>query len=294
MSQFASHLQNFFKPREVLIAGIVLLLILGSLGLFWLIKLPDVVASEVQSTAPAQMKAISTAYANRSSARSAATAMVQARGSATVQAIATATAQVTDATATAIASGNPYPPHNGTLAIDDSLRNNSANYWDDGTFKADFCRFTGGAYHAKVAEDNTNYICMEGETQFDNFVFQVQMTFVSDNGGGGIAFHIDAQSGHRYSFDIRPDGTYSFYKFINNQPALPLLENSNSAIKTGKGKTNLVTVIARGKTFDFYVNHQHIDSINDGDLSHGYIGTNVSSLTGPSEVAFNDAKVWKL
>jgi hypothetical protein len=62
MSQLASHLQNFFKPREVLIVGVVLLLILGSLGLFAIMQMPNSVAANVQATSTVHAKAISTAY----------------------------------------------------------------------------------------------------------------------------------------------------------------------------------------------------------------------------------------
>jgi hypothetical protein len=55
---------------------------------------------------------------------------------------------------------------------------------------------TGGAYHAKATEDTTTEGCPEFETQFTNFVFQVQMTFRPGSFGRGIEFRLDANSNH--------------------------------------------------------------------------------------------------
>jgi hypothetical protein len=292
MSQLASHLQNFFKPREVLIVGVVLLLILGSLGLFAIMQMPNSVAANVQATSTVHAKAISTAYVATDIARSAATATIQARGTATVQAIATSTAVVTDATASAIASANPYPPHNGTLVLDDTLHYNSANYWNDFSDKNSTCSFAGGVYHVKTITKNLIHRCSEFEPEFSNFVFQVQMTILSGN-GGGITFRDDLQY-HFYSFIIMNNGSYELYKFSNDQPTRYLLSGTSPAIKTGLRQVNLIAVIAHGKTLDFYVNNRHVTSVNDGSYSQGYMGVCVSSVNSSTEATFNNAKVWKL
>jgi hypothetical protein len=293
MSQLASNLQNFFKPREVFIAGIVCLLILVSLSLFSLVQMPGVVSSNVQATAAVRMKAISTAYVATSSARNGATTTAQAHSVATVQARATTTALVRGSTATAVASGNPYPPHEGTLALDDTLHNNSANYWADGASKNGSCYFAGGAYHVKSVTSHINYACPEYDTEFSNFVYEVQMTILSGE-GGGITFREDMQ-GHQYTFLVRNDGAYGFYKFEGyGKTVSPLITDTSSAIKRGLKQKNLIAVIARGKTLDLYVNNQRINSVNDGAFGKGVIAVSASTTAGTTEVAFSNAKVWTL
>jgi hypothetical protein len=293
MSQLASSLQNFFKPREVLVTGVVCLLILVSLGMFSFAQMPGVVSTAVQATAAVRMKAISTAYVATSSARSRATTTTQAYSAATVQARATTTALVINSTATAVASGNPYPPHEGTLALDDTLHNNSANYWYDGTDKDGSCHFAGGAYHVKATATHLIFGCPAYYVKFSNFVYQVQMTILS-GGEGGITFRENTQ-GRQYTFLVRSEGTYGFYKFEGYDKAVsPLLSGSSSVIKKGLKQTNLVAVIARGKTLDLYVNHQRINSVNDGAYGEGFIAVCASTPTGSAEVAFTNAKVWTM
>ncbi|WP_220210410.1 hypothetical protein [Reticulibacter mediterranei] len=293
MSQLVSSLQTFFKPREVFITGIVCLLVLVSLGILSLAQMPDVVSTNVQATAAVQMKAISAVYVATSSARSRATTTVQAHSTATVQVRATATALVIDSTATAIASGNPYPPHGGTLALDDTLRNNSANAWADEASKNGSCSFVGGTYRAKSVTSNITFGCPGYYTEFSNFVYQVQITILSGD-EGGITFREDTQ-GHQYTFLIRSDGTYGFYKFEGyGKTVSPLISGSSSAIKKGLKQTNLIAVIARGKTIDLYVNQRRVTSVGDGAYSKGAIAVCASATAGTTEVAFNNAKVWTL
>lgn len=298
MSQLADtnreRLQSFFKPREVLIAGVVLLLILASLGIISLVQMPTRVATAAQATAAVQMKAISTAYVATGIAHNAATAAAQAHSTATVEARATATAVVMEATATALAAGNPYPPHNGTLALDDSLHNNSTHAWSIGSDKDGSCQFAGGAYHAQAKADHIIYYCTAFETNYSNFVFQVQMTFISGSGGGGITFRQDSQ-GNSYNFIIRPYGSYGFYKFTKDQTegVLPNPYGPAGSIK-GLKRTNMVTVIARGKSLDLYVNNRRVSGLNDGSFSSGFIAVNAETRTGPSEVSFTNAKAWTL
>ncbi|HLZ57870.1 MAG TPA: hypothetical protein VKR06_13090 [Ktedonosporobacter sp.] len=298
MSQSTNNLVNFLKVRGVLLTGLALLLILSSIGLFFFAQTDHTVAANVQATAGIEMKTISTRYVATNSARAGATASIQAQTTATAQANATATAEVTAATATAFVSGNPYPPHNGTLALDDSLHNNSSNSWEDYTSSdgSVSCRFIGGAYHSKVTSSQQHVFnfCPAFSTDFSNFVFQVQMTIVSGE-GGGIDFCQDPAKGNGYYFFVYQDGSYNLVSFNNNKFGSEITSvGTSSAIKTGTNQSNLIAVVVRGGTFELYVNNQHIATAHDTTYSHGMIAVHSYEFDSPADVTFSNAKVWTL
>jgi hypothetical protein len=280
--------------REVMLAALALLLILVSASLIALTQMNNIVSTDVAATAVVHDKAISTAYVATTSARAKATALAQAHARATAQAIATATATVTQATATAIASANPYPPHTGTLAFDDTLSNNSSNGWSVGSDKnGDNCSFTGGSYLAKSAQQNLAYICYATTSNFSNFVYQVQMRITSGD-AGGINFRANQTGVNDYLFAIYANGSYFLYKGNKNQYQ-SISSGSSGAIKTGLNQTNLVAVIAHGSSIALYVNHQQIASVNDSSYGSGEIGVSAVNISsGSTQVAFSNAELWTL
>ena len=65
-------------------------------------------------------------------------------------------------------------------------------------------------------------------------------------------------------------------------------------INTGLNQSNLIAAVASGSTIDLYVNLHHIDSVSDSTYTSGQIGVVAFSTGDPTEVAFNNAKVWGL
>jgi hypothetical protein len=288
MSTNTSGPQNFFRQRRILLACLALFIILASIGFFSL-RPGGVVAARVQATAAVEMPALSTAYVKKVIAREDATGSVQAH----IQANATATAAIPEATATAKVLANPYPPHDGTIALSDSLNNNSSNDWYTFSDKGENCLFTGGAYHIKEPRQNIVLSCFATTTDFSNFVFQVQMGFVNGT-GGGITFRANtAEGGYYYIFTIYTDGTYEFFSYSNQFSNL-IRSNSSSAIKTGQNQTNMIAVKAQKNMLQFYVNNQLIDSVIDNSFNHGKIGLAAENLGNTTEVAFSNAMVWQL
>src|SRR6266568_1244539 len=202
-----------------------------------------------------------------------------------------------DATATIIAQNpDPYPPMNRALAAIDPLSDNSHGYnWNVNSDKFGTCAFMGGAYHVNAIQQSGKS-CSLPKANFVDGAYQVQMTIVNGN-GGGIFFHGD-EKGNGYYFFIGQNGTYEFGIYnncignYNNCKINPLRRSSSPAIKTGLNQPNLAAVVASGSTLDLYVNDQKIDSVSDSSYSQGGIGVFASGVNGPTEVAFNDAKVW--
>jgi eukaryotic-like serine/threonine-protein kinase len=205
-----------------------------------------------------------------------------------------------DATATIIAQNpDPYPPMNRTLAGIDPLSDNSLGYnWDVNSDKFGTCAFTGGAYHVTALPQpgtgpQPGKGCSLPSLNFSDFAYQIQMTIVKGVGGG--IFFRDDGNGNGYYFFIGQDGTYQLGTY-NNCPACTsfsvLHSDSSPAINTGLNQSNLVAVVASGSTIDLYVNNQKIYSSSDSSHSQGGIGVFASGTNGPSEVMFNNAKVW--
>src|SRR5205807_5786095 len=141
------------------------------------------------ATSNVQTKTAATQVAN-STATAQANATSQAYATATAQAYATAAAY-----ATAISVGTP--------ALNDSLLdNNKGNNWDvTPTAGGSGCAFTGGAYHAIELHKGFFSTCFAQDTNFSNFSYEAQMTFVSGD-QGGIAFRADSGKGNFYYFHL--------------------------------------------------------------------------------------------
>jgi len=117
------------------------------------------------------------------------------------------------------------------------------------------------------------------------------MTIVEGN-FGGIAFRTDGTRSQIYYFLIGQNGSYELDIHADNRQVLK--SGTSSMINTGQDRSNLIAIVANGSTIDLYVNMQHIDSVSDNTYSTGQIGVTAFSTGDPTEVKFNNAKVWGL
>jgi serine/threonine protein kinase len=254
-------------PRTVLLAGLALTLIAGSAGLFSLLRANQIAVERANAIATT----LAVMHAN-----------------------ATATTIAAAATATMIAQNpDPYPP-GGTLALYDPLsKTNIAYGWDEGTNSVgDGCKLTGGAYHVKEITPNYLHQCIAESTDFKNFAFEVQMTIIK-GGSGGIIFRADGSSGKWYDLDISQNGQYFVARYDGFKPGGKIITSGTaSSFKAGLNQSNSIAVVANGSTFNLYVNGQEVITFSDSTYSHGQIG--VLASDSPTEVEYNNAKVWTL
>lgn len=258
----------------MLLVGLVILVLVSSLGAFFLLKSNQSIPSQTNTTATAPSGAISTATS-------------------TTQAINTSATQATQATATA--NANPYPPGRGTLTLYDPLRDNTRGYnWYQNSTDLGACSFIGEAYH--VSSPKTPYFqgCAAQNTRFSNFTYEVKLTFLSGN-CGAIIFRADFV-GHRfYFFRICQDGSYQLLLYTQKGTATKtFIEDANPTIHTGLGQSNVIAVGANNDSIALYVNHQFINSIQDSTYSQGQIGVAADNDNSPTEVAFSNVRVWTL
>ena len=225
-----------------------------------------------------------------------ATEATQAHATATAVTAITATAQAqASATAAVIAANpNPYTPGLGKVALIDPLSDNSKGYaWDASVHTDGTCAFSGGSYHSSTSKTQFFYLCTAEVTDFSNFASEVQMKILQGD-CGGMVFRGDSNSGKMYFFEVCQDGTYLFSRYLDftGNNVKDLAGGSSAAITTGLNQTNVIAVVAQGSTLSIYVNKQKIASASDSTFTHGQIGLFADSSSHPTEVAFNNVKVW--
>ncbi|GAC1455504.1 MAG: hypothetical protein PVS3B3_08060 [Ktedonobacteraceae bacterium] len=191
----------------------------------------------------------------------------------------------------------PYPPLSGSLAIDDTLHDNTGGYkWPDGISDGGGrCQFAQGAYHVVMTQEGALHYCTAGDTGISNYAYEVRMTIVTGD-EGGIIFRADGLNGKFYYFRIGRDGSYALYLYIDmiGAHARSLAADRSPAIHTGLNTPNLLAAVVRNDTLDLYVNNQPIISVKNSAYLYGQIGVAATSDTGLTEVVFSNAKVWVL
>jgi hypothetical protein len=234
--------------------------------------------AHIAATARAQ-KAQATAHVY-----AAATARVYATSTTIAAATATVAAQYPD----------PYSPNNNAmLLIYDPLASQATSQWGTGNDPhSGSCQFINGAYHLKEASTQYIYSCSPN-IAISNFAFEVHVTILSGD-CGGIDFR-QVDTGHYYHFQVCQDGTFQLYVATDtNGNGRQLISTTSSAIKRGLKHSNILAVVASGANIDLYANLSKIYSTTDSTYSNGTLALLASMTNNPTDVAYNDAKLWGL
>lgn len=248
------------------IAGLIVLLVASGLTYYAAVYLPGQQrALHVQQTTTAQQ-----------------TAMAQANMTGTAQASATAYPQTRYRQ---IVNQNP--------TLNDSLSNNSANAWDVNSH----CVFTNGSYHAIEEQTSYFFYCMNTAQTYQNFAFQVKMTFLRGS-LGGIMFRADTQNSKYYLLRIDRSGRYDLFLYVdsNVRDVKKLAGDVTDALNLNLNQPNLITLLVQDNTFALYINTQYITTITDPNstLTSGQIGLTAEDYTEAAEVSYQQAELWKL
>ena len=220
----------------------------------------------------------------------------------------TATASAINANATASANGttpstlpqtqNPYLPHTGVLILDDPMHDNSKGYqWDTTSIAGSgSCGFNNNSYHVIQDSPLGGITSCNPEANvpiLTNFTFQVQMTLLHGD-EGGITFR--GNQSNFYLFAISGDGSYHL-DVVNDisgiTPPTTLHQASSTYIK-GTGSPNVIAVVAIGNTISLYVNNNLLVKVTDNTYNSGQIGLAAAENSNATEVAFSNARVWKI
>ena len=122
------------------------------------------------------------------------------------------------------------------------------------------------------------------------------MTFVKP-GCGGIVFRYNEDRKEGYYFALCTDQYYGIYKYTSQSQEGTNLIGKNkfsTFINGSSGEQNVVSVVAQGGTIVLFVNGKQLEALNDTSFSEGIIGMTASTQTKPTEIAFQDAKVWQV
>lgn len=274
----ASSSAHHAKYTRLIVVAIVVLLILSSGILFVLYQY------SFRSPSAAQPSSLSKAQPNTGT-----TVATPAQSSTAISAV-----DATATTTTAHANPNPYGQTPGTLQLLDPLKNNqSGARWEVAANGNSSCKFSNGAYHISTAKNNYSFFCSadaQPYTQLHNFVYEVQMTILKGD-AGGMGFHLSATANlNAYYMRLTQDGYYALILFGTTNQIL--VSGTSPAIHTGLNKTNTLAVAVIGTHIDFYINRTHIDGITDATYTQGQIALVASDLTAPTEVAFNNVRLW--
>lgn len=184
----------------------------------------------------------------------------------------------------------------GQLVLDDALQNEqTGKKWllsDPNQPRG--CHFLNNAYDI---HDVTSNYCLANNTDYTNFVYQIQMTFIRAQAqqAGRILFRADDSQDEYYDFQAGIDG---YYYIARNDPSnnTVLMQGYSSAIIEKTGQPNILAVKAIGKDFYLYVNFHLVAHMHDAAYTHGNIGIGVSVNTDGKdiEVAFRNARVWNV
>ena len=200
---------------------------------------------------------------------------------------------------------NPYV-NQGSLALNETLRTDTATGWSLSNNDEGQCFFADGTYRIRgIKPGGYMKLCLATESYFTNFTYEVQMQVVAGD-CGGLAFRTTFPL--LYYFVICQDGNYRFVRYdrdiIHNRRIV--VSGVSSAIHHGLNHINVLGVVANGNTFALYVNHVLLYRGTDGAYLDGQIGLLVHTCSivyldarpdvcaVPVEAAFSSARVWKM
>jgi hypothetical protein len=273
-SQPAQPASRLSRAHKLLLITVAALLVLGGSGvaIFYALGRPTSSSSQTSVTA--------TTTQNNTQPTAIAT---------TTQGTATDTLQaVKGATATATAN-DPYLNGKGTLLISDPL--STPRYWQANTSgpSGGTCTFKNGAYYAYQgvvgrATDCNALPALQGS----NIIFEVQATIVSGD-CGGIRFRYNPDTHLGYVFHFCHNGKISLVGQNGN-----LYGSVSSAVRQGYGQSNIIAAVANGNQIRLYINRQLIVAVTDGAFSQGKFCLDARANTSPTNIAYNNAKIWQL
>ena len=141
--------------------------------------------------------------------------------------------------------------------------------------------------------------CFATATNFSNFAYQIEMTFMKAGqsyDGGGIV--IRSSGNTYYYFEVFESGRYTFVSCTGNDCSHTIADGLSQVIPsfhTGLNQSNTIAIEVNGFSFDLYVNGVHVDGpVSDSNKSsnHGMIGVFGAANDATTEVVYKDAKVW--
>jgi hypothetical protein len=262
------------------VMGLVFLVIVS--GLLTYLTVHSRQQNALSSTATAQAGATGSALASQ-------TQQVAATRSAQTAVAATATSQVltnthnTEATATTITRGTPV--------LSDPLSDQDANNWPN---NGATCAFQNNLYFVTATDSNTLQPCIASSiAAYSDAAIQVDVTLISV-ADAGLVFRADASKNQFYDFEVTNQGEFYLRYFKDGQPVFLIQKTASSAIQ-GVGSKNTLLVIARGNSFQLFINGTLVGKAQDDTFTSGQIGVAAGTLSASTgDASFSNLRVYSL
>lgn len=185
----------------------------------------------------------------------------------------------------------------GLLTLQDPLdgERNQVN-WEQGQNENQAgCQFENRAYSVSQPLEGFFHACMAEATDFENFVYEVQMTLESGDYGGLIFRAVDSITSKYYLFRVYDDGRYELRLYLDRyeEDAPLLVKGRTSAFHRGYQQANLLAVVADAATLGLYINHQLVATVQNQTYAEGQIGVFVGDwVHAPACGKFGQVRVW--
>ncbi len=259
--------------------GLVLLLAVSGILAYLTVQAHQ--QSTISATATARAGGTSTVIARQTQQ------VITAQQTATAVA-ATATAQAVtaqknqEATATTITGGTP--------TLSDPLSGPDNNNWpNDGTN----CAFTNNNYFVTANSVNTLQPCLSNNLQYSDAAIQVDVTLIS-SADAGLLFRASADGNQFYDFEITSQGQF-YLRYRNNNKYTSLIPNTSSSAIQSAGHKNTLLVIARGASFQLFINGTFVGQTQDSTFASGQLGVAAGTLANNSgDASFANLRVYAL
>jgi tetratricopeptide (TPR) repeat protein len=189
------------------------------------------------------------------------------------------------------------PVNVGNLVFYEDFANNHHGWWT-GNANADPARLNEGTIRdgeyliVTHKKDVSWRVTCEDCGNLDDVYFEANTRYVRGSATYpyGLVLRGDRGVDQTYLFSITADGSYRVAKDVEDK-IVPLASWTSDPVIRPNG-TNRLGVLARGSSFEFFINGKSVARVNDTSLSKGYIGFSVGITD--LEVAFSQVRVWQV
>jgi len=154
-----------------------------------------------------------------------------------------------------------------------------------------------GVYAMKLSKPNQARWMLLPRVAVGDFSLQIDLSDGSADFNGGTAQGVifrARDNDHFYALLIDPrGGQYRVRKLAGRDTWTDLLPAKASALIQKRDAPNQLRLDAAGDTFTIYLNGAQVDSFRDGDYAAGMVGTIVANEDAPATtMRFDNLKVW--
>jgi hypothetical protein len=110
----------------------------------------------------------------------------------------------------------------------------------------------------------------------------------------GLVFRANASQNQFYDFEITNQGEFYLRYFANDKPTYLIPKTASSVIQ-GVSSKNTLLVVAKGTSFQLFINGALVGAIQDSTFASGQVGVAAGTLSASSgDASFANLRVYGL